>query len=94
MAERKRKDDTSKLSFEESIEQLKEIVEQIEQGEIPLAESLDKYERGMSLIGHCRGILQRAEARIEKISKEPEAGSTSPEPDASEDSDEDEAGLF
>ena len=42
----------------------------IEQGEIPLQDSLEQYEKGMALIKHCRGILQKAEKRIEKISKE------------------------
>ena len=70
MAEKKtKKDDISKLSFEESIKRLKDIVERIEQGEIPLQDSLEQYERGMGLIQHCRGILQQAEQRIEKISK-------------------------
>ena len=59
-----------KLSFEEAISQLTNIVEKIEQGEIPLQDSLQQYEKGMELIKHCRTILQKAEQRIEKISKE------------------------
>ena len=70
MTERKPKDELAKLTFEEAIGQLKEIVGKIEQGEIPLQDSLEQYEKGMSLIKHCRGILQKAEKRIEKISKE------------------------
>ena len=69
MAEKKTKSEVDKLSFEDSIKQLKGIVESIEQGEIPLQDSLEQYEQGMSLIKHCRGILQQAEQRIEKISK-------------------------
>jgi len=69
MAEKKTKNDVSKLNFEDSIKRLKAIVEQIEQGEIPLQDSLEQYEQGMALIKHCRGILQQAEKRIEKISK-------------------------
>ena len=69
MAEKKKKDDVNKLSFEESIKRLREIVESIEQGEIALQDSLDQYEQGMALIKHCRGILQQAEKRIERISK-------------------------
>ena len=61
-----------KLSFEEAISQLTNIVEKIEQGEIPLQDSLQQYEKGMELIKHCRTILQKAEQRIEKISKEQE----------------------
>jgi len=70
MAEKKtKKDDISKLSFEDSIKRLKDIVDSIEQGEIALEDSLQQYEQGMGLIQHCRGILQQAEKRIEKISK-------------------------
>jgi exodeoxyribonuclease VII small subunit len=69
MAEKKTKDDIGKLNFEESIKRLKVIVDQIEQGEIPLQDSLEQYEQGMALIQHCRTILQAAEKRIEKISK-------------------------
>ncbi len=70
MTERKPKDDVAKLTFEQAIHQLKEIVGRIEQGEIPLQDSLEQYEKGMALIKHCRDILQKAETRIEKISKE------------------------
>jgi exodeoxyribonuclease VII small subunit len=70
MTERKQKDDVSKLTFEQAIQQLKAIVDRIEQGEIPLQDSLEQYEKGMALIKHCRDILQKAEKRIEKISKE------------------------
>jgi len=66
----KQKDKLDKLSFEDAIKELTSIVGKIEQGEIPLQDSLEQYEKGMSLIKHCRGILQEAEKRIEKISKE------------------------
>jgi len=69
MAE-KQKDDIAKVSFEEAIKELTEIVGRIEQGQIPLQESLRQYEKGMALIKHCRTILQKAEKRIEKISQE------------------------
>jgi exodeoxyribonuclease VII small subunit len=69
MAEKKQKNDTEKLSFELAIKELTGIVGKIEQGEIPLQQSLEQYERGMLLIQHCREILQKAEKRIEKISE-------------------------
>jgi len=69
MAEGK-KNDVEKLSFEDAIKELTDIVGKIEQGEIPLQDSLEQYEKGMSLIKRCRAILQEAEKRIEKISKE------------------------
>jgi exodeoxyribonuclease VII small subunit len=64
--------DISKLSFEQAIEQLTDIVEKIEQGDVSLQDSLGQYERGMDLIKHCRDVLQKAEKRIEKIAKEPD----------------------
>ena len=64
----KKKDDISKLQFEEAIESLTDIVNNIESGETDLQASLEQYERGMKLINHCRDILQAAEKRIEKIS--------------------------
>ena len=69
MAHKKQKTDTGQLSFEEAIKELTDIVGKIEQGQIPLQDSLQQYEKGMDLIKHCRVILQKAEKRIEKITK-------------------------
>ena len=69
MPDKKKKEDISKLSFEQAIKELTAIVGKIEQGEIPLQDSLSQYERGMALIKHCQNILRTAEKRIEKISK-------------------------
>jgi exodeoxyribonuclease VII small subunit len=70
MAKNTQESDISRLSFEQAIKELGGIVQKIEQGEIALQDSLSQYERGMALIKHCRGILQKAEKRIEKISEE------------------------
>lgn len=77
MAEKKQKDDIGKLSFEEAIKELTNIVGKIEQGQIPLQDSLEQYEKGMALIKQCRTILQKAEERIEKITKEEESEDSS-----------------
>ena len=70
MAKNEKKNDIGKMSFEEAIKKLTSIVGKIEQGQIPLQDSLKQYEKGMALIKHCKGILQKAEKRIEKISEE------------------------
>ncbi|MAX22943.1 MAG: exodeoxyribonuclease VII small subunit [Phycisphaeraceae bacterium] len=57
----------SKGKFEESIEQLEEIIEQIESGEIGLEDSITQYEKGTKLIEKCRAILDRAQARIAEL---------------------------
>ncbi len=69
MAGKKQKDDVGGLGFEDAIKELTNIVGKIEQGQIPLQDSLQQYERGMALIKHCRTILQKAEKRIEKITE-------------------------
>jgi exodeoxyribonuclease VII small subunit len=70
MAKNEKKNNITKLTFEQAIKQLTGIVGKIEQGEIPLQDSLNQYEKGMALIKHCKDILQKAEKRIEKISEE------------------------
>jgi exodeoxyribonuclease VII small subunit len=72
--------DIGSLSFEKALEELEGIVRRLEQGNVPLEESLAIYERGEALKKHCDALLQRAEARIEKITIGPsgEAVGTTP----------------
>jgi exodeoxyribonuclease VII small subunit len=56
-------------TFEESVADLEKIVAAIESGQIGLEESLAKYEQGMELVRKCRGILDRAEKRIEQLTQ-------------------------
>ena len=56
-----------KLTFEKALDELERIVSKLERGEVPLAESIDIYERGDALRRHCDALLKRAEARVEKI---------------------------
>jgi len=57
-------------SFEDALAELEKILSDIEGGEVPLEESLVKYERGQFLIQHCRGVLSKAEKQIETLGKE------------------------
>ena len=62
--------DLGKLSFEDAIKELTQIVDKIESGQVPLQTSIEQYEKGMALVKHCRGILQAAEKKIEKVSQQ------------------------
>ena len=66
----KQNNSINKLGFEVTIKELTAIVDKIGQGQIPLEDSLQQYEKAMSLIKHCRTILGKAEKRIEKISED------------------------
>lgn len=52
-------------SFETSLEALEEIVHKLEQGDLPLEESLGLFERGIHLSRECQERLSQAERRIE-----------------------------
>ena len=59
--------DVAKLSFEKAIEELESIVKRLEEGKVPLEESVAIYERGEVLKRRCEELLRQAEARVEKI---------------------------
>jgi exodeoxyribonuclease VII small subunit len=59
--------DVKKLSFERAIEELETIVKRLEDGKVPLEESVAIYERGEALKRRCEELLRQAEARVEKI---------------------------
>ena len=61
---------TPPKSFEEALAELEQILADIEGGQVPLEESLVKYERGQFLIQHCRGVLTSAEKQIEFLLQE------------------------
>ncbi len=67
-------DKTSKLSFENALAKLEAIVDSMEQGEVPLAELLAKYEDGTKLLKICEGRLKEAEMKIEKLKKQKDGG--------------------
>ena len=59
--------DVSKMPFERAIEELESIVKRLEEGKVPLEESVAIYERGEVLKRRCEDLLRQAEARVEKI---------------------------
>lgn len=60
-------DDISKMSFEQALVALEEIVTKLERGDVPLDQSITLYERGEKLRAACQQRLDSAQARIEKI---------------------------
>lgn len=59
--------DIAKMSFEQALEQLEQIVDNLERGDVPLEESIRIYERGEALKKHCDTLLKSAEDKVEKI---------------------------
>ncbi|MBL8182280.1 MAG: exodeoxyribonuclease VII small subunit [Blastocatellia bacterium] len=60
---------SKKLTFEQSLTELESVVERLEQGDMQLEESLELFERGVSLIRDCRSRLTSAERKIEELTE-------------------------
>jgi exodeoxyribonuclease VII small subunit len=58
------------LSFEESLEKLEEIVNKLENGDVPLDEAIDEFTNAMELVKICNEKLTSAEESIAKIVEE------------------------
>ena len=61
-----------KMTFEQQIARLEEIVSALEQGDVPLAGSLALFEEGTKLSALCAGALDEAEQRVVKLQKGPD----------------------
>jgi len=61
---------SKELSFEESLKELENIVEQLESGDIDLEKSVKLYEQGMLLKKNCEEKLRKVEMQIKKIKLE------------------------
>ena len=57
-------------SFEAALQKLESIVQRLEQGELPLEESLTLYEEGIRLSRLCHAKLEEAEGKIELLMKD------------------------
>ena len=56
-----------KMSFEEALAELEEIVNKIDTGQESLADAVSSFERGVALKNHCEKMLKEAKLKIEKI---------------------------
>ena len=60
-------DDIKSMTFEQALEALENIVNDLERGDVPLEQSIRIYERGEALKAHCERLLKSAEDKVEKI---------------------------
>ena len=59
----------NKITFEEALAKLEEIVRLLESGNAPLDKSLELFEEGVSLVKMCNSKLDNVEQRIKILSK-------------------------
>lgn len=58
-----------KLSFEQALARIDEIVKLLERGDAPLDQSLTLFEEGTALIKQCGGLLDSAEQKVVRLRK-------------------------
>ena len=73
-------DDIKKMSFEDALGALEKIVDDLETGRAPLAESVSLYEQGVALKKHCESKLKEAQLKVEKITLDGNGNATGAEP--------------
>jgi exodeoxyribonuclease VII small subunit len=64
--------DPSAKKFEVALEDLEQVVEQLESGELSLEDSLAAFEKGVGLVKYCNQKLNEAEKRVELLVKDKE----------------------
>lgn len=56
--------------FEQDLQALDAIVQQLEQAELPLDQSITLFEQGMALSQQCKAALDTATQRVEKLTRD------------------------
>lgn len=60
-------DEISSLTFDRALDELRAVVKRLEEGGLPLEESIALYERGAALHEHCGTLLDAAELRVQRL---------------------------
>jgi|TARA_B100002019_G_scaffold8484_1_gene6750 exodeoxyribonuclease VII small subunit len=55
------------LDFEKSLAKLEDIITSLEDGDLPLNESIKTFEEGVKLTKHCQELLTKAELKVQKL---------------------------
>lgn len=56
--------------FENTVTELTTLIEQLEAGQLPLADSLKHFEKGIQLIRQCQQALHQAEQTVQRLTQE------------------------
>ena len=73
-------DSNDSQPFEESLGELQGIVNRLEDGSLPLDESMEQFERGIKLLKDCYRVLENAEQQIEILTRVDSNGQPQTEP--------------
>lgn len=60
----------AKKSFEESMQHLEDIINQLESGDLPLEKALKTFEEGVKISKYCRNVLDETEKKVALLLRE------------------------
>jgi exodeoxyribonuclease VII small subunit len=60
-------DEIAALSFDQALDELRDVVRRLEEGGLALEASIALYERGAALHEHCGRLLDAAELRVQRL---------------------------
>ncbi len=75
------REQVEQLSFEEALDRLTKLVEQLESGKLDLEASVAAFEEGVLLSRRCETLLEGAEQRLNLLTEQDEAAATPPRAD-------------
>ena len=65
-----KKKESKSIDFEASLETLNQLIETMEAGNLPLEQSLEKFESGIKLIRQCQNALKEAEQKVQILTRQ------------------------
>ncbi|MEJ2059758.1 MAG: exodeoxyribonuclease VII small subunit, partial [Gammaproteobacteria bacterium] len=71
-----------KLDFEQALQELETLVDRLEKGDLSLEESLQAFERGITLTRTCQSALEDAEQKVRQLTAEGEKDLDAPDEEA------------
>jgi exodeoxyribonuclease VII small subunit len=80
MAKKETAPEAKNIKFEEALKRLEKIVQKLEDGDVPLEESLSLYEEGIALYRLCSGRLEEAKKKVEILTKKGSSSKLQAEP--------------
>ncbi len=57
----------TKRTFENSLNKLEQITDELEKGDLSLEKSLKKFDEGITLVGYCNSTLSAAKSKVELL---------------------------
>jgi len=80
MSKASKENDDAPADFESSLQELEALVEQLETGDLSLADSLARFERGVALSRQCQNMLEQARQTVTLLSDPDNPDSEQPIP--------------